>query len=79
MTKRVIEHEIKLEKSVKIILAALAFGALVHAFVPIFSVGSALAEARRFPIEKGPLSVTVSGPVLLSGSIRCDGCSTDTR
>ena len=43
MTKRVIEHEIKLEKSVKIILAALAFGVLAHAFAPAFSIKEAFA------------------------------------
>lgn len=44
MTKRVIEHEIKLEKSVKLILAVLAFGLLAHLFAPAFSVKDALAE-----------------------------------
>lgn len=43
MTKRVIEHEVKLEKSVKIILAALAFGVLAHAFAPAFGVREASA------------------------------------
>ena len=36
MTKRVIEHEIKLEKSVKIILGVLAFGVFLNAFAPVF-------------------------------------------
>jgi hypothetical protein len=43
MTKRTIEHEVKLEKSVKIILAALAFGVLAHAFAPAFSINDAMA------------------------------------
>ncbi len=64
MTKRVIEHEIKLEKSVKIILAALAFGVLAHAFVPAFSIKDALAEM-------------VSGSIAIfhSGTITCRGCN----
>ena len=75
MTKRVIQHEVKLEKSVKIIFAALAFGVLAHAFVPAFSVRSAVAEAI-----KGTLSVSLSGPVQLSGklglggAVKCKGC-----
>ena len=44
MTKRVIEHEIKLEKSVKVILGVLALGVLLNAFAPVFSVREALAE-----------------------------------
>ena len=80
MTKRVIEYEIKLEKSVKIILAALAFGVLAHAFVPAFSVKSAIAE-----VIKGTLSVSLSGPVQLSGNlglggaVRCHGCIAPAR
>ena len=41
MTKRVVEHEIKLEKSVKIILGVLALGVLLNAFAPVFSVREA--------------------------------------
>ena len=44
MITRVIEHEIKLEKSVKIILAVLAIGVFANAFAPAFSVKDALAE-----------------------------------
>ena len=47
MTKRVIEHEIKFEKSVKIILAALAFGMLAHAFTPAFNIKEALAASQH--------------------------------
>ena len=43
MTKRVIEHEIKLEKSVKIILGVLAFGVFLNAFAPVFDVRKAFA------------------------------------
>jgi hypothetical protein len=55
MTKRVVEHEIKLEKSVKVILGVLALGVLLNAFAPVFSVREALAQ---FPSS---LSVSVSG------------------
>jgi hypothetical protein len=43
MTNRVVEHEIKLEKSVKIILGVLALGVLLNAFAPAFSVRNAFA------------------------------------
>ena len=43
MTKRVVEHEIKLEKSVKIILGVLALGVLLNAFAPAFDVRKAFA------------------------------------
>tara|TARA_R110002074_G_scaffold75918_1_gene173024 strand:- start:333 stop:542 length:210 start_codon:yes stop_codon:yes gene_type:complete len=43
MSKRVIEHEIKVEKSVKFILAALAFGVIVNAFGPSWGVKDARA------------------------------------
>ena len=44
MTKRVVEHEIKLEKSVKVILGVLALGVLLNAFAPVFDVRKAFAE-----------------------------------
>ena len=47
MTNRVIEHEIKLEKSVKVILGVLALGVLLNAFAPAFSVREAFAEYSR--------------------------------
>ena len=47
MTKRVIEHEIKLEKSVKIILGVLAFGVFLNAFAPVFDVRNAFGEYSR--------------------------------
>ena len=43
MIKRVVEHEIKLEKSVKIILGVLALGVFLNAFAPVFDVKDALA------------------------------------
>ena len=44
MTNRVIEHKIKLEKSVKIILGVLAFGVFLNAFAPAFDVRKAFAD-----------------------------------
>ena len=44
MTKRVVEHEIKLEKSVTIILGVLAFGVFLNAFAPVFNVRKVFAD-----------------------------------
>jgi|TARA_R110000765_G_scaffold296865_1_gene392001 hypothetical protein len=44
MTKKTVQHEIKLEKSVKIILGALAIGVMAHAFTPDMGIKEALAE-----------------------------------
>jgi len=38
MKDRVIEHKVKLEKSVKIILGVLAVGVFLNAFAPVFDV-----------------------------------------
>ena len=46
ITKRTIEHDIKLENSVKIILAALAIGVMANAFAPSFAVKDVLAEQQ---------------------------------
>ena len=43
MNKRVVEHKIKLEKSVKIILGVLAFGVFLNAFAPVFDVRDVFA------------------------------------
>ena len=43
MNKRVVEHKIKLEKSVKIILGVLAVGVFLNAFAPVFDVREAFA------------------------------------
>ena len=47
MTSRVVEHKIKLEKSVKIILGVLAFGVFLNAFAPVFDVRKAFAELNN--------------------------------
>ena len=48
MTKRVVEHKIKLEKSVIIILGVLAFGVFLNAFAPVFDVRKAFAIGESF-------------------------------
>jgi len=49
MTKRVIEHEIKLQKSVIVILAVLAIGVCANAFAPAFEIKNALAFNHPSP------------------------------
>ena len=44
MTNRKVVHEVKLEKSVKIILGVLAIGVCLNAFAPAFSVKEAFAK-----------------------------------
>ena len=44
MTNRTIKHEVKLQKSVIVILAVLAIGVCANAFAPAFSIKEALAE-----------------------------------
>ena len=59
MTKRTVQHEIKLEKSVKIILGALAIGVMANAFTPdAFSIKDAMAE-----YIEGGLNVNHSGSI----------------
>ncbi len=65
MTKRVVEHKIKLEKSVKIILGVLAFGVFLNAFAPAFSVREAFAEV----FDGSTLYITHNGRV------QCSGCN----
>ena len=58
MTKRTVQHEIKLEKSVKIILGALAIGVMANAFSPdAFSIKDAMAELNHDDY----INVVVSG------------------
>ena len=65
MTNRAVEHEIKLEKSVKIILGILAFGVFLNAFAPVFDVRKACALNYGDHIS-----------VKMSGSLGCSyGCN----
>ena len=56
MNKRVVEHKIKLEKSVKIILGVLAFGVFLNAFAPVFSVREAYADFFHHQVVKVKLT-----------------------
>ena len=63
MTNRTIKHEVKLQKSVIIILGILAVGVCANAFAPAFSITEAMAQFPSF------LNVS------LSGAIDCNGCN----
>ena len=61
MTEQVIRHEIKLQKSVIVILAVLAIGVCANAFAPTIGIKDALASSMS---------------VFVSGSLGCDfGCN----
>ena len=51
MTTRVVEHKIKLEKSVKIILGVLAVGVFLNAFAPVFDVREAYAQLSNIYLQ----------------------------
>ena len=67
MTKRVVEHEIKLEKSVKIILGVLAVGVFLNAFAPAFSVREAFAQLN----DGDTIKVKVRGTVNVDCQYGC--------
>jgi hypothetical protein len=59
MSNRTITHEVKLEKSVKIIIGIFAIGVFLNVFSPLLSTKSALAE-----LDSGDgIRVTLSGSV----------------
>ena len=68
MTDRKITHEVKLQKSVIVILAVLATGVLVNAFAPALDVKSALAQM------KGGSSIWLTTPSKMPFEIKCTGC-----
>ena len=64
MSEKRVVHEVKLQRSVVIILGALAFGVCANVFVPAFTVEEAVAS---FPSRLN---------VFLQGSLGCDyGCN----
>ena len=65
MKDRKITHEVKLQKSVIIILAVLAIGVMANAFAPAFSIKEAMAQLTSYDTLK----------VMLSGGIHCSGCN----
>ena len=61
MSNRTITHEIKLEKSVKIIIGIFAIGVFLNVFSPLLETKSAFAE-----LDSGDrIKVSVSGGILL--------------
>ena len=66
MSNKTITHEVKLQKSVIVILGIMAFGVCANVFAPALSVNSAMAELS----SGSRLSVEISG------SLGCDyGCN----
>ncbi len=66
MSNRTITHEIKLEKSVKIIIGIFAIGVFLNVFSPLLKTTSALAELGYGDVLQ----------VQISGSVGCDyGCN----
>jgi hypothetical protein len=65
MSERKVIHEVKLQKSVVIILGALAFGVCANVFAPAFTIEDALAELY------GGNSLYIKH----SGNITCSGCN----
>ena len=55
MTNRTIKHEVKLQKSVIIILGFLAFGVCANVFLPTFAIKD--ATAQRHPTLNGRVAV----------------------
>ena len=51
MTNKTITHEVKLQKSVIIILGVMAFALCANVFGPVLSVNQALAETLRGKLE----------------------------
>ena len=47
MTERTVRHEVKLQRSVVVILGVLAFGVCANAFLPAFSVKEVSADHYR--------------------------------
>ena len=60
MSNRTIKHEVKLEKSVKIILGIFAIGVFLNVFSPLLETKSALAELSDLDTIKVRLSGQVN-------------------
>ena len=48
MSDKTIKHEVKLQKSVIVILAVMAFGLCANAFAPAFEIKDAMAQLPNF-------------------------------
>jgi len=64
MSNKTITHEIKLEKSVKIIIGIFAIGVFLNVFSPLLETKTALAELDNLDKLR----------IVLSGEFRCRGC-----
>ena len=63
MSNKTITHEVKLQKSVIVILGIMAFGVCANVFAPALSVNDAMAELSN------------GSTLFISGSLGCDyGC-----
>ena len=62
MRERVVPHEIRLQKSVIVILAALAISVFANAFAPVFRVKDAVAELKNFSTLYPRIGLTVFAP-----------------
>ena len=58
MSNRRIVHEIKLENSVKLILAVIAVGLIANPFIQMFGAKDALSDISRL---RGKIEVELSG------------------
>ena len=77
MNERVIRHEIKLQKSVIFILAVLALSVFAIAFMPLFSVKTAIAKLQHGDKLKLEVSGTLSHQIDQMPryfTITCKGC-----
>ena len=63
MSNRTIKHEVKLQKSVIVILGVLAVGVFLNAFAPAFSIKDADAQYPR------TINVSLSGFLELMGNL----------
>ena len=67
MSNRTITHEIKLEKSVKIIIGIFAIGVFLNVFSPLLETKSAIAQLNN----ADDLYLKHSGTI----RINCSGCN----
>jgi hypothetical protein len=65
MSNRTITHEVKLEKSVKIIIGIFAIGVFLNVFSPLLETKSALAELY----DRDTIKVRVMDQVKLTGNV----------
>ena len=72
MPDKTIKHEVKLQKSVIVILAVMGFGLCANAFAPVFSVKDAIAQMG--PIGTFKIKLDNAGSAGNPFIIKCFGC-----